>query len=140
MTTKITTLDICVKTPQLIDSLHENVFFFSNKKIGSDVGDMTFRILNGTLLWNFVQPSRRQFRNYLSGASILYQFLGGARTSICHFFHPSVCLSVHLSVAHHISETIYHLIVNKWYMVYICKMMISPSVFSFFQSIDFLGY
>ena len=37
--------------------------------------------------------------------SILFShvFLGGAPTSICHFFH--------LSVAHHISWTVYHLII-----------------------------
>ena len=34
-------------------------------------------------------------------------FLGGAPTSICHFFHPSV----HPSVAHHISGTVHHLII-----------------------------
>ena len=35
-------------------------------------------------------------------------FLGGAPTSMCHFFRPSICLSV----AHHISETVYHLIIS----------------------------
>ena len=34
-------------------------------------------------------------------------FLGGAPTSICHFF----CLSVHLSVTHHISGTVHHLVI-----------------------------
>ena len=52
----------------------------------------------------------RSLEIYLSGA-FLYHFLGGAPTSICQFFHPSVHLSVHLSVAHHISGTIHHLIV-----------------------------
>ena len=38
-------------------------------------------------------------------------FLGGAPTSICHFFGPSVHPFVHLSVVHHISGTVYHLII-----------------------------
>ena len=42
-------------------------------------------------------------------------FLGGAPTSICHFFclsiSPFICLSVHPSVAQHISGTIHHVII-----------------------------
>ena len=34
-------------------------------------------------------------------------FLGGAPTSVCHFFHPSV----RPSVARHISGTVHHLII-----------------------------
>ena len=44
---------------------------------------------------------------YLSDASFLYHFLGGAPT----FFHLSVHLSIHSSVAHDISGTIHHLII-----------------------------
>ena len=55
-----------------------------------------------------------QFFNYFS--KILY-FLGGASTSICHFFRPSVCPCICLSVcpsvrpSHtiHISEIIHYL-------------------------------
>ena len=97
----MTTFDICVKTPQLIDSLHKNIFFQINKKINSNVGDMTFQMPDGK---NFVEV-------YLSGASFLYHFLGAAPTSICHFPRPSVRPSVHPSVAHHISGTIHHLII-----------------------------
>ena len=34
-------------------------------------------------------------------------FLGGAPTSMCHFFRPSICPSV----AQHISGTVHHLII-----------------------------
>ena len=66
------------------------------------------------------------------GSWITNHFLGGAPTSICHFF----CPSAHLTVPHHISGTIHHLIivyvcVNWWYL---------QVVFSFFFSFDFLGY
>ena len=65
----------------------------------------------------------------------LYIFLGGAHTSICHFFSPSVCLSVRQLRT--ISQELY--IIWSLFLVYICKMMISPGVFSFFQYFDFLG-
>ena len=43
-------------------------------------------------------------------------FLGGTPTSICHFFHPSICPSI----THHISETINHVTISfgtrvKWW-------------------------
>ena len=50
-------------------------------------------------------------KNYGFLRKILFTFLGGAPTSICHFFRLSVRPSVCLSVAHQISGTIYHLIV-----------------------------
>ena len=42
--------------------------------------------------------SRGNLEIYLSGAGFLYHILGGAPTSICHFFSPFVRLSVCLSV------------------------------------------
>ena len=38
-------------------------------------------------------------------------FLGGAPTSMCHFFRPSICPSVCPSVVQHISGTVHHLII-----------------------------
>ena len=46
--------------------------------------------------------------NYIAAFSWMI-FLGGAPTSICHFFCLSVHPSVHPSVAHHISGTVDHL-------------------------------
>ena len=49
------TYEFCVKTPQLINSLHKkNVFPVKSTDIDSYVGDMTFQIPDGTPLWNFV--------------------------------------------------------------------------------------
>ena len=50
---------------------------------------------------------------------------------------PSVCsscLSVHPSVAHHISGTVYHLII---FLEHSCRMMISPGVFFIFSKFWF---
>ena len=71
----------------------------------------------------------------------LLPFLGGAPTSVCHFFH----LSIHLFVMHRISGTVPHLSDhNFWYtclkwwylqlffLLHLCKMMISPGVFFIF--------
>ena len=49
----------------------------------------------------------RLFMNWCTFLDHEYIFLGGAPTSICHFFHPSV----RLSVTHHISGTIHHLMI-----------------------------
>ena len=38
-------------------------------------------------------------------------FLGGAPTSICHFFCPSVNPSIRWSVGHYISGTVHHVII-----------------------------
>ena len=61
--------------------------------------------------------------------------------SVCSPIHPSTYLSVRLSifpsVVHHISETVYHVIII---FVTICKMMISQGVFSFLKNYDFSDY
>ena len=69
--------------------------------------------LNDTFLSIFIHGQvkgvepRIMAQNYVS--------LGGAPTSIYHFFRPSVRLSirpsVHLSAMHHISGTVHHLII-----------------------------
>ena len=50
-----------------------------------------------------------------------FLFLGGAPTSICHFFWLSSCLSVRPSVclSHTMSRTS-----SSWFLEHICKMMI----------------
>ena len=59
-------------------------------------------------------------------------FLGGAPASLCHFF----CLSVSLSVAHHISKTLYHHLILSFGTL-MCKMIISPGFFQFFLILIF---
>ena len=45
-------------------SPQKNVFFFQiNKKILMLLLDMTFQILDGTPLWNYEDPIKKQFRN-----------------------------------------------------------------------------
>ena len=58
--------------------------------------------------------------------------LGGAPTSICHFFSPSVRPSVSLSS--HPSCTVSQELYIMWpkFLVLMCKMMISPGVFFHF--------
>ena len=68
--------------------------------------------------------------------------LGGVPTSICHFFHPSVCLSIRLSIHPSICHAAYlrnhassdH---NFWY-TYVKWYL--QGFFSFFQNFDFLGF
>ena len=66
-------------------------------------------------------------KNYGFRQKILFTFLGGAPISICHFFHPSI----RLSVAHQISGTIYHLIVI--FGTYISNDGISRCFFHFLK-------
>ena len=54
-------------------------------------------------------------------------FLGGAPTSICYFFCPSVCL------LHTLFQEPY--IMWSLVLVYMCKMMISPGIFFHFFKI-----
>ena len=90
----MTTYDICVKIPQLIDSLDKNVFFQINKKIDSDVGDMVFHIPDGHLLWNFVQPTSRKFRNLFEWCFFFIPFFRW-NTHLYMSVFPSICPSVH---------------------------------------------
>ena len=57
---------------------------------------------------------------------VICPFLGGAPTSICHFFRPSVRPSVHRAPYLRNCTSFNH---NFWYT---CKMMISPCVFFIF--------
>ena len=81
----MTTFDICVKIPQLIDSLYKNVFFQINKKIDSDVGDMTFQIPDGPLLWNLYSLPGGNLEIYLCGTSFLYHFLECSFSTECNY-------------------------------------------------------
>ena len=84
----------------------------------------------------FVKPSTNR-KNFSCHKDIKcmklfsHTFLGGAPTSICHFFHLSVCLSVSPSTMHYISRTAHCVIIV--FGVHMCKMIISPDVFFFFS-------
>ena len=74
------------------------------------------KILILSLLCSFWQlytkyPPQDDF--YVALPKVWSIFLGGASTSICHFFHLSVRLSVRSSVAHQsqVSGTVHHLII-----------------------------
>ena len=63
----------------------------------------------------------RQFMNYYLlyiYIFIMYLLLGGARTSMCHFSHMPIHLSVCPSIAYHIAGTIHHLIII--FGIYMC--------------------
>ena len=64
----------------------------------------------------------------------LQPFLGGAFTSVCHFFHPSVCPSVccapYLRNRTSTDHNLCYAYVKWWYL---------QGVFSFFLNFDFLG-
>ena len=91
-------------------------------------------------LWSMEVKSMKSFQ-YLHNANLCWyflknaldccmrafvSFLGGAPTSICHFFHLSVCPS--LSVAHHISGTIHHLIIIFGTHFHFLKILIFRAV------------
>ena len=57
---------------------------------------------------------------------IQLNFLGREPTSICHFFCPSVCQSIHRKPNLRICALSDH---SFWYT---CKLMIDPGFFSFF--------
>ena len=79
-------------------------------------------------------------QNGISGdlLQILSDFLGGAPTSICHFFHPSIHLFIRLFVCraaylgnHTSSDHNFRYTYVKWWYL---QMFLS-----FFQNFDFLG-
>ena len=45
-----------------------------------------------------------------------------------------------LSVSLHISEIVHHIIIWMWFLVHICKLMISPALFFFFQNFVFFYF
>ena len=71
--------------------------------------------------------------------SLANTFLGGAPTSICYFFCPSACPSIHLSIccAPYLrnrtssDHNFWYTYVKWWYL---------QGFFSFFQNFDFLGF
>ena len=59
-TVKMATFKIHVEILQLIDFFHKNITFFQiNTKTDSDVGDMSYQILDRIPLRNLVNPTRR---------------------------------------------------------------------------------
>ena len=79
--------------------------------------------------------------------AIVLLFLGGAPTSVCHIFRPSVHLSVHPSIwpsirpsvclLHSISQEPY--IIWSWFLLHICEMMISSGFFFIFSKFWFFS-
>ena len=64
-----------------------------------------------------------------------FLFLGGAPTSICHFFCLSICPSVCPSITHHISGTVHHLIMI--FGTHVSNDDISRCSFHFFKIMIF---
>ena len=59
-TAKMATFEIHVEILQLIDFFHKNITFCQiNTKTDSDVGDMSYQILDRIPLRNLVNPTRR---------------------------------------------------------------------------------
>ena len=42
------------------------------------------------------------------------------------------------NLSHSVSQELYH--IWLWFLVHMCKMMIYPAIFSFFQNSDFFGF
>ena len=64
------TYEVCIKIPQLINSLHKIRFFQLNEKnVDFHVGDMTFQIPDGTPLY-VLNSIGMYLRNYVCTASI----------------------------------------------------------------------
>ena len=87
-----------------------------------------FRRLIPEDIWVYRKKKSRSLKNM---ESINFRFLGGACTSICHFFRPSISLSV----AHHISGTVRHLIII--YGTLMLNDDISRHFFHFFKILIF---
>ena len=94
--------------------------------------DLLFTVIHNLFVW---VGSRKYYIQYIVFSSqyfpIFFIMLGGAPTSICHFFHLSICL------LHTISQE--PCVIWSQVLVHICKMMISPGGFLFFLNFDFLG-
>ena len=72
---------------------------------------------------------------FLSFFLFCFSFLGEAPAAICHFFSPSVCLSV----AHHISGTVHHLVIFFVKNVYDYDFAWFFFFFFFFDFSEILG-
>ena len=73
---------------------------------------------------DFLNKNKKIWVCLLNNNFLEFLLLGGAPSSICNFFHPSVCLSAHLSTPYLRNHTSCDH--NFWYT---CKMMISQSIF-----------